>query len=209
MFNRNALKGLALGLGLPLLLAALAWPDLASPGVASAAVTNAVPGAARPIGAGFSGGSPLVIPAAAFSSDGFDPDNYRFWFSTGAVEGRDSPPTGNPPCLKAPVYLPNWAEVYQFWASIYDNDISYNVPVLLRRVSNYDGLASVTMASVSSSGSSTTIQSVGDYTIDSPIIYYPDYSYYATVCLNGSDTKLYSARIWYTEKTLYLPLITR
>ena len=205
MYNKNALKGLALGLALPVLLAALAWPAIALPGAAPAAV----PAAARPDGGGFSGGSPLIIPAAAFSSDGFDPANYNFWFATGAVEGVDSPPTGYAPCLKAPVYLPLWAKVYQFWASVYDNDAGYNVGVSLRRVSNYDGSSAVIMATVSSTGASTNIQSVGDYSIDSPIIYYPDYSYYVTMCLNRSNTKLYSVRIWYTENILYLPMILR
>ena len=155
---------------------------------------------------GFFGGSPLVIPAAAFSSDGFDPGNYNFWFHTGVVEAVDDPPSGNPPCLKAPVYLPQWADVYQVWASIYDNDASYDVPVSLRRVDNYTGVMTI-MAALGSSGASTTIQTPGDYTIAGNIVYFPTYSYYATVCLNSSSTKLYSVRVWYEEHNLYLPMI--
>jgi hypothetical protein len=207
MYNKYALKGLMLGMAIPLLLAGFAWLALAHADRATASQKSANT-AAQPSNQGFSGGSPLVIPAAGFSSDGIDPGNYIFWFANGAVEGVDSPPTGYAPCLKAPVYLPQWAEVYQFWASIYDNDASYNVGVSLRRVDNYSGVSTI-MASVNSSGASTDMQSVGDYSIDEDTIYYPDYSYYATVCLNGSATKLYSVRVWYLKHDVFLPIIMR
>jgi hypothetical protein len=194
MQDNSFLKGPALTAALFVLLTTVAWPVPAQtvPGPA------ATPVAAHSKDLGFSGGSPLVIPAAAFSSDGIDPANYVFWFVTGAIEGVDSPPAGYAPCLKAPVYLPQGALVYQFWASIYDNDGGYNVGVNLRRVDNFSGASSIS-ASVISTGASTTIQSVGDYSIARPIVQYPLYSYYATLCLNGSATKVYSVRVWYLE----------
>jgi hypothetical protein len=201
MFNRHALKGLGLGLAIPLVLAALAGLVLAPAGQVTAN-PKAAP-AAQPRPMAFAGGPPLVIPAAAFSSDGFAPDKYHFSFSAGAVEGTGS----GPGCLKAPVYLPQWAVVNEVFASIYDNDATYNVAVNLQRVDNYTQ-AVATMASMASTGASTTIQSPSDAAIEGHWITYPQYSYYATTCLYTASTKLYSVRVWYSNPhSVYLPLV--
>ena len=137
--------------------------------------------------------SPLVIPAADFRSDGIVPGGYRFWFSGGAIEGTGAGGT----CLMAPAYLPNGARITQLWASVYDNDAGYNVSVSLRRVNNYLGTM-VVLAQASSSGASTSIQSVTAPSIANPVVEYPTYSYYATVCVSSASVSLYSVRIWYT-----------
>jgi hypothetical protein len=146
-------------------------------------------GASSMVAAGYT--SPLVIPAADFRSDGLAPGGYTFIFVTGYMVGS----TGN--CVMAPAYLPNGATVYQFWASAYDNDPANDLGVELHRVNNYNGAQNV-MASVTTTGQSGAIQSLSDYVITNPLVVYPDYSYYVTACLNTSNLRIYSARVWYT-----------
>lgn len=136
--------------------------------------------------------SPLVIPAADFRSDGLAPSGYVFWFDLGRMEGS----TGD--CVMAPAYVPNGVTVFQFWASVYDNDAANNITVRLRRLNNYTGVMNE-MAAVSTAGQSTSIQSLGDSIITDPIVLYPDYSYYVTACLSTANLRIYSARLWYTE----------
>ena len=136
--------------------------------------------------------SPLVIPAAAFSSDGYDPDSMFFSFPLGYVRGN----AAMDGCVKAPAYLPNGATVTSVYASVYDNDGTYNIYIKLRRVDNYTG-ATATMASLSSTGTSSAIRNIVDSSIDHPLIDYPQYSYYVTTCLPSYDIRLYSVRIYF------------
>jgi hypothetical protein len=149
----------------------------------------------------FGGSAPLVIPAAAFTSDGFDPDGFFFSFAGGYVNGDGSA------CLKAPVYLPKGAVVYRTYASLYDN-ASGNVTVNLRRVNRSTGATNV-MASMSTTSDSTSIQNRPDLSISYPDISYPTYAYYVTTCLSSADHRLYSVRIYYHEYWVYLPLVLR
>ncbi len=138
-------------------------------------------------------GSPLVIPAADFRADGVHAESARYTFSTGSWEGNAQ----GYGCLMAPAYLPAGASVYQFWASVVDNDPDVNMEVTLHRVDNYTG-AHVTMAYLVTSGVNAAIQSLSDFSIDNPVVSYPTYSYYATTCLYRANVELYSVRIWYT-----------
>lgn len=135
--------------------------------------------------------SPLVIPAADFRSDGLNPDGYYFLFSRGSIEGDTAFP-----CMMAPAYLPEGAEVFEMWASVIDNAAN-NITVILRRVDNYNGNMDI-MASTSSSGTSTSITSISDLTIDFPLVEYPTYSYYVTTCVPDT-VELYSVRLWYNN----------
>ena len=138
----------------------------------------------------FGGSAPLVIPAAAFTSDGVDPDGFYFSFAGGYVNGDGSA------CLKAPAYLPQGAYVTSVYASLYDN-ASGNVTVNLRRVHRSTGATNV-MASVSTSSNSTSIQQRSDTSISYPDISYPTYAYYVTTCLSYADHRVYAVRIYYT-----------
>jgi len=139
--------------------------------------------------------SPLVIPAADFSSDGYAPEGYMFWFSAGALYGENVSGT----CLMAPAYLPNGATVTDMFITAYDNDATNNTYVNLWRVDNYAGTSAQVMASVATAGVSTYIQTPGTYTITYPDVVYPTYSYFVTTCLSYSELRLYSVRIYYTE----------
>ena len=136
--------------------------------------------------------SPLVIPAAAFSSDGYDPDSFFMWFDGGYIRGTPA----HYGCVKAPAYLPNGATVTAVYASVYDNDGTYDIGIDLRRVSNATGVMEK-MASLSSTGTSSAISTIVDPSIDHPLIDYPMYSYYVTTCLASSNIRLYSVRIYF------------
>lgn len=136
--------------------------------------------------------SPLVIPAAAFSSDGYAPDSFYMWFAGGYIRGTSA----HNGCVKAPAYLPNGATVTYVYASVYDNDGTYNIGIDLTRVNNGTGVTG-TIASLSSTGTSTVIRNLLDASIDHPLVDYPTYSYYVTSCLLSSDIRLYSVRIYF------------
>jgi hypothetical protein len=140
-------------------------------------------------------GSPLVIPVAAFSSDGFDPDSSFFSFSGGYIRGTAAADG----CIKAPAYLPDGATITSVYAYLYDNDSSRNAYIDVRRVRNLTGVQN-TMASVSTSayGNSTSIRYLGDTTVAQPVV--DDlYSYYVTSCVLSTNVRLYAVRIFYTE----------
>jgi hypothetical protein len=149
---------------------------------------NPYPNAVEAIEAGYQ--SPLVISAADFSSDGFDPDGFYFSFAGGYINGDGSA------CLKAPAYLPQGATVTSVYASLYDN-ASDDVTVNLRRVNRSTGATDV-MASVSTASNSTSIQQRGDTSISYPDISYPTYAYYVTTCLSYANHRVYAVRIYYT-----------
>jgi hypothetical protein len=141
--------------------------------------------------------SPLVIPAADFSSSGANPGNTFFFFGDeqnpngGYVRGIAS----GVGCLKAPAYLPDGGLVDSFYAYVYDNESTYTVSVGLNRVRLSTGVHDL-MASVATTGITDTIQYLGDVTV-SPNVVSNQYSYYVTTCLNGDKTRLYATRIFY------------
>jgi hypothetical protein len=138
-----------------------------------------------------SSSSPLVVPAADFSSDGGFPDGYFFDFEAGFLRGDGFA------CLKAPAYLPDGVTVDYVGASLYDN-ASGRVTVNLKRVDVVSGAVN-TMATLGTPWDSTDIQSVGDNDIDYEEISYPAYAYFLTICLSSANHRLYSVRIYYTE----------
>lgn len=138
-----------------------------------------------------SSGSPLVIAAAGFSSDGGFPDGFFFDFESGYLQGDGFA------CLKAPAYLPHGVTVEYVGASLYDNATG-SVTVNLKRVDVVSGAVN-TMAALGTPWDSTDIQSVGDNDIDYEEISYPAYAYFLTICLSSADHRLYSVRIYYTE----------
>ncbi|KPL06836.1 hypothetical protein AMJ86_06995 [bacterium SM23_57] len=148
----------------------------------------------------FGGSSTLVIPAAAFSSDGGFPDDFFFDFDNGYVQG------DNFACLKAPVYLPDGAKVTSVTASLYDNaPVDFGVD--LRRVNVVTGTVDV-MASIMTTRNSTSIQQRSDTTISYPEVSYPAYAYFLTTCLNSPSHRLYAVII-NTENKIYLPVVYR
>jgi hypothetical protein len=202
MCNKNALKGFSMGmlaamivvLGSASVLAHQADQDSVSADHALAPQADGQLGFGDPFS--------LVVPGAAFTSDGIDPDGHFFSFGGGYVNGVGTA------CLKAPAYLPNGAVVTDLYASIYDNAAG-NVTVQLARVNRISG-ATNAMASASTTSDSTSIQNRYDSSIDYPQISYPDYAYYLITCLNDADHRVYSVRIYYRGPYfIYLPLVLK
>lgn len=136
--------------------------------------------------------SPLVIPAAAFTDDGAFPDSMFFPFSGGYFVG-DTDAYG---CMVAPAYLPDGAVLNDMFATVYDDDATFNITINLRRVDNFSG-GTETMATAVTSGSFAGVTTIVDSTIDFPNVAYPDYSYYVTTCLQSGSIRLYSVRLYF------------
>ena len=139
---------------------------------------------------GFS--SPTVVSGADFRSDGLNLDSYFVLFTGGYLFGSDSG------CLMAPVYVPDGATISEIYGSVYDNDATYDVSVNFKRVDNYNGTVA-SLATMSSTGQNTSVQSISDLAITNPLVVYPTYSYYLTTCLNTSNQRLYNFRIYWTK----------
>jgi hypothetical protein len=143
----------------------------------------------------FGGSSPLVIPAAAFATKGNSDDTYFFHPFNGAMRGKST----TDGCVQAPVYLPYLAELFQMYASILDEDAGADVYVTLMRSDNTAYHDADPMASTHTNGSSSTIQTPFDETIDDPVISYPRYHYWVELCLPSANTQLYSVRLYFTD----------
>jgi len=142
--------------------------------------------------------SPLVIPAAAFRSDGILPDSFFFPFGGGYLQG-DSQNYG---CVVAEVPLPSGVVVRRMSVSLYDNDALFNVGVRLRRVSNFNGSGSM-MGSVSTFGTSSSVRVLTDpYIVDS-FIAYPEFSYHLETCLSSGNIRLYSVQLYYAPPDVF------
>lgn len=204
MKRLQSLLGLAAGIALALLLAAIAVNATGYLTVRAQTAQPAQAAAPAPIPQSPNlpnNGSPLVIPGAAFSDDGLDPSGTFFSFAGGYVRG-----SAQDACIKAPVYLPKHARIYEMYASLYDNNATGDMWARLYRVDNYTGVAEM-MGEVASTGQSTAIQSLYDSTITTPDVDYPEYSYYVGTCLAGDTTRLYSVRLWFYKYDVFLPSI--
>ncbi len=153
----------------------------------------------------FGSSSPLVIPAAAFSTKGNNAESHNFIWFAGFVKGTAL--SGG--CIQAPVYLPRWARVYQMWTSFIDDDGSNDAIVTLTRRAHADLGDIDQMGWLTTSGSDTGITSFSDMSITEPLVMLHDYSYYVTTCLASEDLKLYSVRLYYTEETVFVDAFER
>jgi hypothetical protein len=136
-----------------------------------------------------------VVPAAAFAGDGYlDADTYRFWFSTGSIEGNGITGYG---CVMAPVHLPGDAYILQLSAALWDYDPAEAVGVTLWRVDTYLGTADV-MATVATLGDALAIQIPWQDTVAFPAVRLPRYSYYLTTCLSNGDQRVYAVWVDYS-----------
>ena len=197
MFNQSTLKWFLRGLAVTLLLLLVSLAAIKVPGVL-AQPAELQPEAAVAEGSIQEYVSPLVIPAADFRNDGYDQDAFMFWFGWGGAGGFiEGDNTAGSACVMAPAYLPSGASVFQFWVSVVDNDATYDMYIDLYRVHHYpDGVVDL-MGSISTSGASPNIQSLGDNSIANPVISY-EYAYYVTTCLQNSNTELWECLTYRT-----------
>lgn len=139
------------------------------------------------------GASPMVIPAASFSDDGFDPDATFFSFSSGQTKGTP----GAFGCLKAPVFLPHDVTVMSMFATINDTDVDDNVTVSLRKADSFSG-ATVLMGEATTTSSSGLV-SIFDGTITDPTVFHPNDLLYVTTCLPSADTAILTVRVYFSN----------
>jgi len=132
---------------------------------------------------------PLIVPAADFNGDGGTMDTF-FPFSSGYIQGSSSD------CLLAPVYLPDGAIVNNLFAYLYDDDLSDIFMTLYRTNNGTVGGAEV-MASINTTGESTSIQIPGDSSVTHDIVDNRSYSYYLTACLSSGDHRINAAWIYF------------
>lgn len=144
----------------------------------------------------------LLVPAAAFRSDGINPDQLRFGASGGILQGQNSENA----FAVAPIYLPDGATISTIMASVFDGlDISgvgceeasqQDVSVWVFRIKNSTADPSQ-MAFFATTGLDEDIQHFLETSVDYPTIEYPEYAYYAVVRLCHSAHAFYNLQIWY------------
>jgi hypothetical protein len=139
-------------------------------------------------------GSPMVVHASSFHNDGGAADQFFMSFSGGYVYGKNG---GT--CMQAPIHLPVGAEMISFYANVIDNAATDLTVTLFRKYVSTN-TASEQLASVTSSGTSTTPTSLYTGAIATPIVPSQYYHYYITFCLpDDVNMKFINARVYYID----------
>lgn len=136
----------------------------------------------------------MVVPASAFTAD----SNGRQWFF--GFSNAFIYPTGSGSyCGIAPIYLPDGATVAAFTTYVYDNHADNGTVTYLHAKPIGSTTKATTMATLSTTGQSTSLQSLTTFSITQPVVDNSSYTYYVGVCLWGpNDTlRFYAAQIMY------------
>jgi hypothetical protein len=176
-------------------------PRTALLGVLALALAGTAPcladdGIGGPGGSDKSWGEPLVISAADFRTNGNSRESFYF-SSNGYMTGE-----GDVVALIAPVYLPGGASVRNITAHVYDNSSTCSTPdilVWLTRVGANTTTGAQTMATMATSGASSSMQTISQSPVSYPNIDNFTYTYYATVMLCSAAHELHSLVVYYEE----------
>ena len=189
-----------IGAGLAVLLTAAVWPTLAQ-----RAPQEPIPSPIHTRNFVNDGTVPYMVPAAAFTPDGQDPSSYHFDFFGGYLAGNAQ----SYGCMQAPVYLPAGVIPTAMFVSTYDNDDSEEIVVGFRRNDLATGNSTL-LTEISTAGlaSESSIRVGSADLVNLPITTSED-TFYVTTCLGSDAVRLYSVRIHYSSKFIYLPLILR
>jgi hypothetical protein len=195
MLERHSLRALILGALVALALAAGFLPGLVSSGAPLTPSGNEL------------SSSPLIIPAADFSSDGKLPGSALFSFAGGYTAGVGTSKVQSGGCIKAPVYLPRGASITSFTAYVYDIDSTNDLVISLHRIRTMTGLHEV-LGQVRDLGGSSDPHALVNSSI------HPDqvddlHAYYVTTCLWTNKMRLYGVRIYFFAHHVYLPMVER
>ncbi|MBN1640597.1 MAG: hypothetical protein JXA09_05115 [Anaerolineae bacterium] len=153
-------------------------------------------------GAAPPGTSYLVLPAAAFSSDGVDPDGFFFSFGGGYLVGTAE----SGACLAAPVRLPAGTTVVSLEVFLLDSNNSNQEWFDLYRVELATG-STATLATVSSPiGTTGSVVKLVDDTVAHPEVS-DAYAYYVATCARPS-IYVHGVRIGHFSGA-YLPSVMR
>lgn len=149
----------------------------------------------------------LVVPAADFRLDRGSGNEPLFLFHGGFWGGSTTGST----CFMAPVYVPHGSEIYQVFATVYNNHPTSNLTISLRRLDNYS-VVHTNLADMSSTNPSASIHGIHNVNVTNGEVSYPQYSYYLTTCLSSNLHRLYNVRVWYRyeyAQSTFLPLVVR
>ena len=138
--------------------------------------------------------SPLFVPAADFRTDGLYPEAQSY-----SLSGYWKGDSLGGVYLMAPIWLPHGAVINSVWLFAVDDDdscSSQDVTLWMQRVDNYTGSVDA-MATMSTTGSTTNMQTPYEGNPTHPTIAYPDFSYWLTVRVCSLDHELYGAMIFY------------
>lgn len=140
------------------------------------------------------GTSPMVLSAAAFSSDGDQPAGY---YTPGQFISGGAGVT-----MRAPVYLPAGAYLTDISAVVQDGHPSYDAHIYLHETQFGSFGADTEIVHLESSGSSSTLQYPADYNLDmacDPA----NKMYWVEAFLPADDIKLYSVHFFFADKVLF------
>jgi hypothetical protein len=149
--------------------------------------------------AGFA--SPLTLSFAEFYPMDDSDDFCRYLGSPASVGGVER--YLGPCCLQAAVHLPDGATVdlVVFW--VFDDHLSHDFSLSLRRRRNGTNAAttSAVLAAASTSGASSSMQLIADGTVDNAVIDGDLYVYYVKtdVCMDADPQRILAAQIYYSE----------
>lgn len=150
-----------------------------------------------------------MVPAAAFSSDGYIAGITEYFtsFNGGYITGIG---TGAPSgCVKAPVYLRDGTMLSHVYASLVDNDADDILGFTFSKINNYTGVVT-NLASINTAGYPVSDAIITPYSdITDQVVDYPTYSYYVTSCIQSDLMRIYSVRVYYYYYSITLPLILR
>jgi hypothetical protein len=132
----------------------------------------------------------LVIPPSAFVSQGLDKDNYTIAWS-GYIEGI----AGKSDYLIAPALLPASVTVTGMYVDVIDNSTG-RIEVTLYSADTMQEVSSTEMASIETTGSSSSMQHLSDESIVAPSTS-SRYTNYVYLGLPNENTQLYAVRICY------------
>lgn len=191
---RAALAALAAALALPALAAAAERPQRPAEDLETQAWLNSLPEAeirpalARLVAAAGTTNYYAVSPGSLVVRD---PENEHYLFEAttpGAIDSHNG--LVGFPCFYAPVRLPQRAVVTGLVVWTREDDDQDLHAALHRKAVGSLGNSEV-MATVSSSGASTTLQILTDLTIANATVENRSFYYYAEVCLPTHDTELH------------------
>lgn len=136
----------------------------------------------------------LVLPPAAFASDGFDPDGFSVNFAGGYLYGV----VESGACLMAPVNVPAGATITSLSVRVTDSNASLFEGFDLYRIDLSTGEAQV-IGSVSTPAGAAGISWYNDTTITSNVVD-ANYAYQLTTCVRPS-IRVHGVRIGYNWTT--------
>lgn len=160
------------------------------------------PAAAEPALAAAGGPGYALIPAAAFSSDGYIPDGFRYNFAGGYLYATESGGV----CLMAPVALVPGTTVNVLEATLNDSSATASESFELSRVDLRTGTRDSMAYVASPEGTTAGVVKFVDSTVDYGLVS-NEYAYQITTCARVA-IYFYGARVGYSAQ-VFMPEVIK